>query len=437
MFVDPHPIVVLGLQRSGTSAVAGALARLGVNMGTSEDFFPADVHHPAGYFEQRSLTAFSQKCLTFFQMSPASPRPLPVNWLSYPQGRLLVDELRRLLVSQFSQSPLWGFKQPIAAIVWPIFEEALRAEGLTPQVVVCVRDPREVQASEATQVQVAGARQMNSLGAQAIGAWMNTTLTALHAAKGGRTCTVIPYSQFFEEPRKFLEAIVFDRPTWSPTDDQWSAALGGLDALPRHQDVGDRVATLPKLVHDLLQYCESEPRDADDLSRLSREFELWQQILAPEPLSGTKIGLAWKERGQVQSVQVPFLPTGDWQTIQFEFNAPPQTWLNGLLYNKSCRVWIRRAEFFIFEGVYPAKLTAGPGSQLYDLDGITRLDGAYESQQVNLRTPVKPGPYRLELEILMEAGGQISVDAATRLSDRLHQCAARTHALQVQRGGSR
>ena len=51
--IDPenHPIIVLGVERSGTSVVAEMLHRWGAYAGPPEKLHQADVHAPRGYWE--------------------------------------------------------------------------------------------------------------------------------------------------------------------------------------------------------------------------------------------------------------------------------------------------------------------------------------------------------------------------------------------------
>ena len=55
--IDPesHPIVVLGVERSGTSVVAEMLHKWGAYAGPSEKLHKADVHAPRGYWEYLPL----------------------------------------------------------------------------------------------------------------------------------------------------------------------------------------------------------------------------------------------------------------------------------------------------------------------------------------------------------------------------------------------
>ena len=48
---ENHPIIVLGVERSGTSVVAEMVHRWGAYAGASETLHEADAHAPRGYWE--------------------------------------------------------------------------------------------------------------------------------------------------------------------------------------------------------------------------------------------------------------------------------------------------------------------------------------------------------------------------------------------------
>jgi len=61
-FCWKRPVVVLGMHRSGTSAVAGCLERLGICMGRR--LAPGDEWNPGGYFEDRDLVELNDRLLS-------------------------------------------------------------------------------------------------------------------------------------------------------------------------------------------------------------------------------------------------------------------------------------------------------------------------------------------------------------------------------------
>lgn len=432
MALAPRPIVVLGMQRSGTSAVAGALSALGAFMGEQADFFPPDANNSAGYFEQQSLSTLNHKCLAFFQMSSVSVRPLPEFWFVFPQARILTEELARLLTQTFSNQQIWGFKQPMSSIIMPLYHQVFTDLGLSPQFVVCVRNPLEIQASEAHWEYGIKSRQMAPLGNRAVGVWLNYTLSALEGAKGADT-TVVPYSEFVSDPVPFLSDIVSKQPGWNPSGEQWTAAQAAIQPHLKRQDrATGELEIYPQLVKATWDYCNTKIHTSDQLAFLLKEYKLWRDILEPPKLSGTRLGFAWNQGGSVQSSQQPFMPAGTWQTVSLPISAPPMTELHGLMYSKPCRVWIKKCVFIHSSKESAAKLVPGPGSNLVEINGMLRLEGAYEARQISLMTPRESGPYQLGLEFLLESGERIVTDAASRVSQRLHQCSTRKASLEKQ-----
>ena len=176
--------------------------------------------------------------------------------------------------------------------------------------------------------------------------------------------------------------------------------------------------------HSLCRDLASGARGDERIGVLAEEFEGWRAMLAPPGNPGTQVGFAWHEHGCAQVAQKPFLPSGDWQTVRVPIPAPAATEVFGLLYGRPCRVWIRRCEWSSGGGREPVKLRAGPGSVLRHEFGVVRLDGSVEPGQIHLRTPVSPGPYELEIEFLLEASPQITLESVNRLTGRLQECLA-------------
>src|ERR1700722_6129414 len=107
--VSNRPVVILGMPVDG-ALLAGALACLGLDLGAEG--------------ELKAFAAFNLKCLAFFQLPVEGPRSLPPNWRAYPQGGLLVDELRSLLEMFFGVRSLWGLNLPLAGRLMPIYRAA-------------------------------------------------------------------------------------------------------------------------------------------------------------------------------------------------------------------------------------------------------------------------------------------------------------------------
>lgn len=83
---DEHLICVLGMHRSGTSALAGALNLVGVNFGSN--LMPAQAsENPKGYWEHLDIVRTHDDVFTLFGASWDDPRPLPESWWSGDQAK--------------------------------------------------------------------------------------------------------------------------------------------------------------------------------------------------------------------------------------------------------------------------------------------------------------------------------------------------------------
>lgn len=142
---DRTAILVLGMHRSGTSATAGVLGRLGVELGS--ELLPPQPDNPKGFFEHAGIVALHDEVLGFFQTTWDDPRSLPVGWDHDPRLVPLRRRLKAILRESFSGAPLWGVKDPRLCRLIPFWIPVLQDLGVTPKALLVVRKPMEVSAS--------------------------------------------------------------------------------------------------------------------------------------------------------------------------------------------------------------------------------------------------------------------------------------------------
>lgn len=411
--LSKQPIVVLGMPRSGLSAVSGALSQLGAYFGPESDFEPETS-------QSKTLTAFCNTCLRYYDLHPATTRPFPVNWRTVPESEVLIGELVRYLELTYEGHEIWGIQQPLACLIWPIFAAAFEALDLKPKIVLVVRHPGEIERSLSRSRQWALFGGFGNSIQRLSGVWLRYTFGALEAGP----LTVLCFAKFLQEPSAHLQEIVGKVGGWSPTSGQWDNSRAEIRPGNLYGPRENPRFDFPSILTRVHRSLASAPPDLAALNELSAQFDQWSEMLAPPGLSGTQIGFAWNVGSQVQSVTEPFLPNGDWQKVRLSISAPPRTELHGLLYNRPCRVWIRRSVFRSAEAEVPAALAPGPGSDLFERNGMLLLHGAYEARQIRVVTPPGGGPYQLELELLLETGREIVNDAVKRVTMRYHQSVA-------------
>jgi glycosyltransferase involved in cell wall biosynthesis len=138
-------VLIVGMHRSGTSAISGVLSMLGVQ--PPEDLHPADQHNLKGYFEPTRIIDFHEAL--FQRLGSPSNDPLPVgyDWVDSPVGEAAVAELAALLQEEMGQAPMSLFKDPRICRLMPVWTRALESIGRDAVAVLPCRHPLEVAGS--------------------------------------------------------------------------------------------------------------------------------------------------------------------------------------------------------------------------------------------------------------------------------------------------
>ena len=152
MVPSTHPapsrqaLVVLGMHRSGTSAVAGCLQRLGVEFGPR--LMPATADNERGYYEHIDVVNLHDRLLMALDRGWDSTTPWPAHWWEDEArtGRFRA-ELLALLERDYGSAPLWSIKDPRMCHLLPWWRPVWPLLDTVPIYLIVVRDPREVAAS--------------------------------------------------------------------------------------------------------------------------------------------------------------------------------------------------------------------------------------------------------------------------------------------------
>lgn len=138
-----QPVCVLGMHRSGTSLIAGALHRLGVNLGPPQRLLAAHESNETGHWEHRKLVKVSDKVLHRLGGSWDRPPDFGARWHEKPGIVELEERARAAIERDFATAEVWGWKDPRTCVTLPFWRRVVPE----PRYVVCLRDPAEVSAS--------------------------------------------------------------------------------------------------------------------------------------------------------------------------------------------------------------------------------------------------------------------------------------------------
>lgn len=186
-------VVVTGMHRSGTSAVARVVEGLGLSPGDGDPMAPAAAN-PRGFFERHDVMQLNDRWLGRLGGAWwAPPRVSSRAWRSLDE-----DALRREREALDLLSPdvtNWYVKDPRIALLLPLWDRLALHEL---PVVLVVREPREV----ATSIRMRD--RMRDRRALALWAEYNR---AVQRTSAGRRLLVVDYDRLVREPVSAVEAI--------------------------------------------------------------------------------------------------------------------------------------------------------------------------------------------------------------------------------------
>lgn len=133
-------VYVVGMHRSGTSAVAELLGRLGLATPPAHDLIPATNSNGHGHFESKQLVAFNEHLLGRLGGAWTSPPGLPADWENGRDMHAVADEAARLFARAFPRRPA-AWKDPRLCLLLPFWRTVVEAPAAA--VFVC-RAPGEV-----------------------------------------------------------------------------------------------------------------------------------------------------------------------------------------------------------------------------------------------------------------------------------------------------
>jgi len=260
-------LLVLGMHRSGTSAVAGALRLAGVDLGA--DLMAPAADNPKGFFEHAGVVAIHERLLHALDRAWNDARPLPEGWLDTSAADQASAALEALLRAEFGASPLWAVKDPRMCRLLPLWWLVLERMGVEPAALFVLRQPDEVAASLA-------ARNGWPPGLSRL-LWIQHLLEA-EAASRAVPRTVLAYARLLEDAPAALERACAEVGVALPV-----AGAGLREALAGFVSAGDRH-------HEF----DSHGGERADLARsmfaVLRDEEPWRRL---EPLRDEYERAAW------------------------------------------------------------------------------------------------------------------------------------------------
>jgi hypothetical protein len=252
-------LVVLGMHRSGTSALARALAFCGHAL--PNDLMAPQNDNPKGFWESVGVVQLNEGILAAVGAAWDRPGPFLLPGMDLPTSserisaaiarKWLPDALEALRHS-YGTSGAIVLKDPRIALFLPLWRAALAEAGYTPRFILVYRNPLEVAAS---------LRVRNRMALRpSLLLWQSYNLPALELEISGALGAIVSYERLLEDPLDALKRLFEElRISIEPLDQDAFAALREFIAPQDRHHVAS--------TEDLSQtpYCARQVLDAWDL----------------------------------------------------------------------------------------------------------------------------------------------------------------------------
>ena len=189
-------LFVLGMHRSGTSALTRAMGLLG--FAQSSKLLAANVANPAGYWESQAAVALNTDFLRKLHRYWADPKPVD---LSHSDAHLAQAQsgAREILTAEFDPKKGGVLKDPRMCLTFPAWRAAAEGLGMAPMCLISLRNPRNVCASlrRRNEIRIAHGEKL----------WMSYMLRAEHYSRD-LPRAVVRYENLLADWRDTLEVAV-------------------------------------------------------------------------------------------------------------------------------------------------------------------------------------------------------------------------------------
>ena len=167
-------ILILGVHRSGTSALTRVLSLCGASLPTT--LMEAAEINPRGFFESEPIFRLHEEVLSDLGSSWHDLAPLPEGWLQSALIRSHIDAMATLVEEEYGDAPLFVLKDPRICRLVPFWLAVLDRLDVDPVFVLPIRNPLEV--AESLQEAEGVDRERGLL------IWLNGVLQAEHDSRG-------------------------------------------------------------------------------------------------------------------------------------------------------------------------------------------------------------------------------------------------------------
>jgi hypothetical protein len=265
-------IVVLGMHRSGTSALTRVLGILGATL-PRHVMSPGPNNEP-GHWEPEKLVDFHDEVLSELDSAWRDWAALDVLRLTVQRREEIKTRIAQIVNDEYGSAALMVVKDPRVCRFAPLFLEALTDAGIMPECILVFRNPLEVAKSLA--------RRDGMPLAEASLLWLRHVLDAEAATRGNRRA-ILSYGGLLKDWRSELRRVRLGTEpgrgcVWpNPPEDAGEQIDGFLNSALRHHALSDAdIISDPVTsgwiadIHDALRQLRRNPAQSEVLATFDR-----------------------------------------------------------------------------------------------------------------------------------------------------------------------
>lgn len=320
-------ICVLGMHRSGTSAVSRILNLMGVDLGTN--LMPPAPENPEGFWENLDFVEINENIFSHLEASwdNVTPAFVALDNTSNPELTPFKEKIASVVKANFFESSLWGWKDPRTCLFFPLWSEALNSLDIETDIVLAWRNPISVAKSLAKR---------NGFSVEkSYRLWYAYTLSALYHSRHHRR-VLINYDQLMDDWQRETDKIVHtlhlpwpeDREQFMSTVETFINPTLRHSRIPYEQTVKELPAYAAELFDTLVK--TEDINDTAFHQKIHSFYSLYTSLEqsnaalikgADKPIETANLTLYYSENGhfsEEQSFSEPISPAMG-QTFNFDF----------------------------------------------------------------------------------------------------------------------
>ena len=419
-----EPFMILGAFRSGTSSLAAVLVKLGVYFGEERALYGANEHNPFGHFELMDLQVVDNNIFDTFGMKYYSGGALPENWKERPAADLMVATLRAILNKHFAGRKLYGWKDPSASGLVPLYKAAVSGEPVRVRYPICIRHPLSVVASMRKRSGTPAKSSKgntpfdhSSIDRRMMGVWLYYTLASLKDTNGERR-QIFCYENFLEKPREYVDRALALFDTTVNKQQIEEAVASVRPEMSHSRFTVDDLNGWPDIVartYDLCLRADADPGGFasgafdDEIDGLWEEWRKERKMFRTGAAVGEKLRANWSNVGW----SMPLQPDG-WTVAKINVKARPGTGVRINPYRSPGQAWIRKAVWRVGDKTQRAPLRATPNGMLEQVYGLTLLT-IFDKDPLVVETVADDAV--LELEMFVQSDRDVLTNLIPLLRD--------------------